>query len=155
MKKTVPIMRINTPYPSKSVKVVNEDCLVLYQKLALEGHRPLLLNMANRDSPGGGYRKGDRAQEENLFRRSNYYQSLDIEVADADRSERFYCTDKCALKPVPPSPYRFLYSMEEFGAIYTSGIAVFRQTRTKVMLIWTSLCTMFAHLLWLLIENRS
>ncbi|CAF4704024.1 unnamed protein product, partial [Rotaria magnacalcarata] len=38
--------------------------------------------MANQTNPGGGYRKGDGAQEENLLRRSNYYQSLDIEISD-------------------------------------------------------------------------
>ncbi|CAF1539704.1 unnamed protein product, partial [Rotaria sordida] len=30
--------------------------------------------MASATRPGGGYRKGDGAQEENLFRRSDYYQ---------------------------------------------------------------------------------
>ncbi|CAF5001073.1 unnamed protein product, partial [Rotaria sp. Silwood1] len=117
---------MNTPFPSTSVKVVNEDCLVIYQQLVSEGRRPLLLNMANKDNPGGGYRKGDGAQEENLFRRSDYYQSLDLEIADKDRSERLYCTDKGSIKPIPF--HANLYPMEEFGAIYTSGITVFRQT---------------------------
>ncbi|CAF4907968.1 unnamed protein product, partial [Rotaria magnacalcarata] len=73
---------LKIPYASTSVKVVNEDCLIIYQKLVSEGRRPLLLNMANQTNPGGGYRKGDGAQEENLLRRSNYYQSLDIEISD-------------------------------------------------------------------------
>ncbi|CAF2765048.1 unnamed protein product [Rotaria sp. Silwood2] len=127
--KKVPLTAINLSYPSTSVKVIDEDCLIIYQKLASEGYRPLLLNMANATSPGGGYRKGDGAQEENLFRRSDYYQSLDSEVADSNRCERFYCTDKCAMKPV--ASYASLYPMEEFGAIYTSGITVFRQTESK------------------------
>ncbi|CAF1049469.1 unnamed protein product [Didymodactylos carnosus] len=72
---------MKTPYTSTNVMVVNEDCLILYEKLVFEGYRSLLLNMAN--ATGGGYRKGDGAQEENLFRRSDYYQSL-----DADKSEK-------------------------------------------------------------------
>ena len=120
---------LKTPYKSTTVKVINEDCLVLYEKLVAEGHRPLLLNMANATSPGGGYRKGDGAQEENIFRRSDYSQSLDLEIADKERSEQLYCTSKCEFKR--PTGYAGFYPMEEFGAIYTSGITVFRQTEAN------------------------
>ncbi|CAF3925214.1 unnamed protein product [Adineta steineri] len=123
------VSNIKTPYASTSVKVVNEDCLTLYQKLVSEGRRPLLLNMANQANPGGGYRKGDGAQEENLFRRSNYYQSLDVEIADKDRSERMHCNDKCEQKQL--SKNDSLYPMDDFGAIYTKGITVFRQTESN------------------------
>ncbi|CAF4347814.1 unnamed protein product, partial [Rotaria sordida] len=116
---------LKIPYASTSVKVVNEDCLIIYQKLVSEGRRPLLLNMANQTNPGGGYRKGDGAQEENLFRRSNYYQSLDVEIAADDASERLHCNDKYELKPI--SKRDSFYPMDEFGAIYTTDITVFRQ----------------------------
>jgi uncharacterized protein (TIGR02452 family) len=120
---------LKTLYPSTTVKVINEDCLVLYEQLVSKGHRPLLLNMANATNPGGGYRKGDGAQEENIFRRSDYYHSLDGEIADKDRSERIYCTPKYELKPL--KGYGGFYPMEEFGAIYTSGITVFRGTEAE------------------------
>jgi uncharacterized protein (TIGR02452 family) len=42
--------------------------------LKAEGYNPLLLNMANAYNPGGGVYKGSIAQEEDLFRRSNYFQ---------------------------------------------------------------------------------
>ncbi|CAF1043805.1 unnamed protein product [Rotaria sordida] len=116
---------LKIPYASTSVKVVDQDCLIIYQKLVSEGRRPLLLNMANQTNPGGGYRKGDGAQEENLFRRSNYYQSLDVEIADDDASERLHCNDKCELKPILKRDS--FYPMDEFGAIYTTDITVFRQ----------------------------
>ncbi|CAF1645686.1 unnamed protein product, partial [Adineta ricciae] len=115
-----------TPYSSTTVRVVNEDCLVLYQRLVSEGCRPLLLNMANAKTPGGGYRKGDGAQEENIFRRSDYYQSLDLEVADRERYERLYQSSKGDIKRAKDQDA--LYPMKEFEAIYTSGITVFRGT---------------------------
>jgi uncharacterized protein (TIGR02452 family) len=127
--KKISVTEMKAPYPSTTISVVNQDCLVLYEKLVSEGYRPLLLNMANATNPGGGYRKGDGAQEENLFRRSDYYQSLDLGVADNDRSERLYCTAKYDLKTtVGPNG---LYPMEDYGAIYTSGITVFRQTESQ------------------------
>ncbi|CAF0966829.1 unnamed protein product [Adineta ricciae] len=123
--KTIMQTELKIPYESTTVHVVMEDCLVVYEKLVSQGHKPLLLNMANATSPGGGYRKGDGAQEENLFRRSDYYQSLDFEIANKDRSEPLFCNEKGACKK--PTGYRGFYPMELFGAIYTSGITVFRQ----------------------------
>ncbi|CAF1372368.1 unnamed protein product [Rotaria sordida] len=124
--KTISETDLKTPYSSTDVIVSNDDCLVLYEKLVNEGFKPLLLNMANASSPGGGYRKGDGAQEENIFRRSDYYQSLDLEIADKGRSEKFYCNQKYEVRQ--PRGFFELYPMEEFGAIYTSGITVFRGT---------------------------
>ena len=124
--KTVRETEWKTPFKSTRVKVVNVDCLVLYEKLVAEGYKPLLLNMANATSPGGGFRKGDGAQEENIFRRSDYYHSLDLEIADKKRSNCSYCASNGKITQL--TGFRGLYPMEEFGAIYTSGITVFRET---------------------------
>ncbi|CAF0757815.1 unnamed protein product [Adineta steineri] len=126
MGKKVSESDLKTPYLSTTVKVINQDCLVLCEQLVAEGRRPLVLNMANAASPGGGYRKGDGAQEENIFRRSDYYHSLDGDLADKNRSERLYCTPKGEQKPLVG--FANYYPMDEFGAIYTSGITVFRGT---------------------------
>ncbi|CAF4269033.1 unnamed protein product, partial [Didymodactylos carnosus] len=124
----MPVQR--TPYQTTEVKVVNDDCLVVYEYLVNQGRKPLLLNMASATSPGGGYRKGDGAQEENLFRRSDYFRSLDIDLDEFEQpSERFHCTSTCKLESIANA--RSMYPMGEYGAVYTSGLTVFRQTEKK------------------------
>jgi uncharacterized protein (TIGR02452 family) len=54
------------------VHVVNEDTLTVAMELADKGLDPLVLNMASDFHPGGGVAKGSRAQEEQLFRCTNY-----------------------------------------------------------------------------------
>ncbi|UJR06729.1 hypothetical protein I4U23_011018 [Adineta vaga] len=85
--------------------------------------------MANALTPGGGYRKGDGAQEENLFRRSNYYLSLDPTLAyqqdQLDNCQWFYCSETTEMKSLDIKQ-RSLYPIDEYGGIYTSGITVLR-----------------------------
>ncbi|CAF0937598.1 unnamed protein product [Rotaria sordida] len=117
---------INYPHKTTLVNVINEDCLIVYDYLVSQGYRPLLLNMANAYSPGGGYRKGDGAQEENLFRRSDYFRSLDMDLDDRKPTDRFYCTSNGELKSL--TERNRMYPMDEFGAIYTSGLTFFRHS---------------------------
>ena len=118
------------PFQQTSVKVKKKDCLIAYGDLVRKGKRPVLLNMANQTSPGGGYRKGDDAQEENLFRRSDYFRSLDIgldHIVDDMKSERYHCTSIGIINSNDFNP-EDMYPMDDYGAIYTSGLTVFRQS---------------------------
>lgn len=58
--------------------VKNLDCLYAAKELYDQGLNPLVLNMANANHVGGGYRSGAKAQEEDLFRRTNLSYVLDI-----------------------------------------------------------------------------
>jgi len=56
--------------------VENSDTLVSLAAMITSGLKPLVLNMASEYKPGGGVCKGSMAQEEELFRRSNYWWSI-------------------------------------------------------------------------------
>lgn len=70
-----------TLYPKTSnhktkFMVIEADCIETAELLKNAGYNVCMLNMANRQNPGGGVLKGAGAQEENIFRRSNLFQSL-------------------------------------------------------------------------------
>jgi uncharacterized protein (TIGR02452 family) len=86
-----------------SVEVLEEDTLKAAQSLVNQGEKPLVLDMANAFRPGGGSKRGARAQEEELCRRSNLYTAL---LALSEGKKRF---------------------IEEKGAAYIPGVTVFKK----------------------------
>lgn len=64
-------------YPKVVVApVIEKDCVYVAIDYKERGFNPILLNMSDWRVAGGGVRHGSRAQEEELFRRSNYYKHL-------------------------------------------------------------------------------
>ena len=85
--------------------------------------------MTNQTSPGDGHHRGDGAQEENLLRCSKYCVSLDVEIDESNQSERSLCEIDGQMRPI--SENEPMYPMEDFGAIYTWGITVFRHSEDR------------------------
>lgn len=106
-------------YEQEDIIVENEDSLVLAKKLIDKGLKPAVLNMASNFMPGGSVLKGSAAQEENLFRRTNLFQSLyryhnigsefDIE---RDKKHSYPLNDN-------------------YGGIYSKNVVVFRNTENE------------------------
>src|ERR1700733_2698814 len=88
-------------------EVVDEDTIDLTKRYKDQDANlnPVALNLANAHIPGGGVGTGEGAQEESLFRRSNYHQAL----CPRERGT------KDALYPIP-----------EDGTIYTPNVQIFR-----------------------------
>jgi len=65
---------LHADVPALRVYVTAEDTLDCAKRLNQQyGLVPMVLNMANETHPGGGYRSGCAAQEENLFRRTDLH----------------------------------------------------------------------------------
>jgi uncharacterized protein (TIGR02452 family) len=96
------------------VEVVEGDCLEAAEKLIAQGMRPVVLNMASDHTPGGGYKGGAGAQEENLFRRTNLLRVLANEG-------RWY--DPKGKGAVPPNK---MYPLPDPSCMYTPSAFVLR-----------------------------
>ncbi len=84
------------------ITVENLTTLRMTEKLLHEGLNPLVLDMANRYSAGGGVRTGANAQEEIICRESNLMKAL-LKIEQQDR-----------------------YPLPELGGIYAPGVQFFR-----------------------------
>ncbi len=102
-------------------EVVNQDSLCAAKAFAIRGKRPLVLNLANAKTPGGGVRKGSRAQEEGIFRCTNYDDALNPNVNPV--LERQLTLKNRAGKK--------LYRIPETGAILTPHVTVIRNARDR------------------------
>jgi uncharacterized protein (TIGR02452 family) len=102
---------------------------VVAKELHDRGLRPLVLNMANATEPGGGYRHGDGAQEENLFRRSNYHVGLDPELTGTNKHYPIGLEFEQLPRGGKSAPWTGAPDLRT--AVYTSSITVFRDTEDE------------------------
>ena len=103
---------------SLQVTVVPDDCLDKAHEWVKEGLEVSVLNMASRRNPGGGVKGGAGAQEEYLFRCSNYYRSL---YRFAEYAEQY---------GISRSPEQYPLD-RDFGGIYSPNVTVFRGNEMK------------------------
>ena len=108
------------------IQVVNQDCLA-YAKSLLEQDNAddlCVLNMASAKNPGGGVYGGAGAQEEYLFRCSDYYRFL-FQYADP---ASFDCEK---VYGIPHNPRHSYPLKRNFGGVYSHGVTIFRGTEAN------------------------
>lgn len=101
---------------------MNQDSFVTAKQLIDAGLKPLLLNMANKISIGGGVEKGSLAQEETLFRCSNYHEAL-------------YPHGQLVSTGFHKNRMHYRHEIREFGSYYTPNIQVFRDSTKEYAFI--------------------
>lgn len=109
-----------------NIQVVNQDCLA-YAKSLLEQDSAddlCVLNMASAKNPGGGVYGGAGAQEEYLFRCSDYYRFL-FQYADP---ASFDCEK---VYGIPHNPRHSYPLKRNFGGVYSHGVTIFRDSEAN------------------------
>lgn len=95
-------------YKKTMVRVVDMDTLDAGIKLREKGYRPVVLNMSDWNFPGGCVDTGAETQEEDLFRRSNYFTSLTKEYYPMEGKETVYTKNAFVVKSNAKSGYKLL-----------------------------------------------
>lgn len=111
-----------TQYDTK-YEVVEQDCLAFAHQLlqADQTDDLAILNMASASNPGGEVYGGAGAQEEYLFRCSDYYRFLFQYAISFD----------CRTYGITPNSLHRYPLDRNFGGIYTHGVTIFRDTEVK------------------------
>ena len=100
-----------TPSGKATIKIVNDDSLNAAINLAAlrpKSGRVAVLNMASNISPGGGWLKGSRAQEEALCYRSSLYLSLHKSAYPWRQRQGIYSPDVVVIRSDMDSGHELL-----------------------------------------------
>lgn len=107
---------------STLISVMNIDSIDAAILLRERGCKnPLILNLASDKHPGGGVERGSKAQEEDLFRRTNYHEHLNKErVKYPFPSLTAVYTPNVAI--IKDRTYKLLDTIHQFDFIAVAGI---------------------------------
>lgn len=111
--RSVPI-GADAPRGETVVEVLERECVDAAKALQDAGFRPAVLNLANRQHPGGSVLDGARAQEESLFRRSTL--ALSLYPFDAQSAGHLGLPLRAQAYPLD----------RDEGSVYSRGVVFFR-----------------------------
>lgn len=119
----MPVQSVQTDIRDKAsaISVMPVDCLELARDIAAGNPdaQVCVLNLASYSNPGGGVYDGAAAQEEYLFRCSDYFRSL------------YQYADFASMYGVKQHS-EYIYPLHnEYGAVFSRGITVFRDIQAR------------------------
>ncbi len=107
------VAKASNPSIKTTYQTLGIDTFVAAKQLRDAGLNPLVANMANKISIGGGVEGGAQAQEETLFRCSNYHLAL-------------YPHGKFVVAGQHANRMHYIHPIQEFGSYYTPDVQIFR-----------------------------
>jgi uncharacterized protein (TIGR02452 family) len=93
-------------FEETDITVLNEDTIDVYLKYI--NYSPVLLNLADPSIPGGCVNTGASAQEENIFRRTNYYKTLEMKFYPLLNNELVYSPSVKLFKTSEETGYKLI-----------------------------------------------
>lgn len=85
-------------FEQTKIQILEQDCLDVGMALKLKKYNPVVLNMSDWAFPGGMVDAGSGAQEEELFRRTNYFQTLTTDFYPLKDTDTIYSKSVWAIK---------------------------------------------------------
>ena len=104
------------------VSVKDVDCLTACKDLINAGCNPAVQNLADILKPGGCVESGSGAQEESIFRRSNYYRTLTDDFYPVHHDEAIYSPDVTVFRAPESQGHVFLHDPYKVAMIACPGI---------------------------------
>jgi uncharacterized protein (TIGR02452 family) len=94
------------------------DCALMMQCKC----NPVILNLANNRVPGGGIDNGCEAQEESIFRRTNYFKTLTPDLYPIRYNEIIYSSNVSIIRSSESSGWRYIQTPIKMSFIACPGI---------------------------------
>lgn len=119
-------------YATTHIHVYNKDTIVAGHDLQEKGYNPLLLNFADDHYAGGAVETGSGAQEEALFRRTNYCATLEQDkFYPILHNEAVYSPRVSVFRDTEENKYRLLRTSFKVSFIAVPGLYLPRVTKEK------------------------
>lgn len=108
---------LNPDYTTK-IDVINEDWIDQVIEMKNRGLTPILLNMTDRNFPGCNIFQGTGGQEETIFRRSNFSETLIVDLYPFNIDNRvIYSPNVTIFKSSEKSGWSILNTVETIGIL--------------------------------------
>lgn len=118
-----PTWRNMTKRRMSMVQFVNKDAIDLaLEVMGSDGERPLVLNLSDDIFAGGCVNQGSGAQEESLFRRTNYFQTLTDKFYPIEEDEVVYSPEVTVIKTSEATGWQLIPSRPILSFVACPGL---------------------------------